>query len=65
MKPDWKDAPEWAAFVAQDADGDWYWFEERPIPCHAGGFWGRNDIDSRFVIAGTGEPPIGPMEPRP
>jgi len=30
MKPDWKDAPEWARFVAQDDDGDWYWYESEP-----------------------------------
>jgi hypothetical protein len=29
-KPDWKDAPEWARFLAMDADGDWFWFEEKP-----------------------------------
>lgn len=29
-KPDWKDAPEWAKWVAQDADGDWYWWEGLP-----------------------------------
>lgn len=32
MKPDWKDAPEWAKWVAMDDDGDWYWYEEEPIP---------------------------------
>lgn len=30
MKPDWKDAPEWANYLAQDEDGDWYWFEKEP-----------------------------------
>lgn len=29
-KPDWKDAPEWAKYLAQDKDGEWYWFECRP-----------------------------------
>lgn len=29
--PDWKDAPEWAQWLACDADGTWYWFEDRPI----------------------------------
>lgn len=28
--PDWKDAPEWAQWVAQDEDGDWYWYENKP-----------------------------------
>lgn len=30
MKPDWKDAPEWANYLAQDEDSDWYWFEKEP-----------------------------------
>ena len=29
-KPDWKDAPEEAKFLAQDRDGDWYWWTGRP-----------------------------------
>lgn len=30
QKPDWKDAPKWANFVAQDDNGDWWWFESKP-----------------------------------
>jgi len=30
VKPDWKDAPEWAQWVAMDADGVWFWYEEKP-----------------------------------
>ena len=30
MKPDWKDAPEWANYFAMDPDGRWYWFENEP-----------------------------------
>lgn len=29
-KPDWKDAPEWAEYLAMDEDGAWYWYEARP-----------------------------------
>jgi len=29
-KPDWKDAPEWANYLAMDQNGDWYWFENLP-----------------------------------
>ena len=31
-KPDWKGAPEWANYLAQDMNGVWYWFEFEPIP---------------------------------
>lgn len=24
-KPDWKDAPEWANWLAQDGEGQWIW----------------------------------------
>lgn len=30
MKPDWKDAPEWANYLAMDGDGQWFWYENRP-----------------------------------
>lgn len=31
MKPDWKDAPEWAKWMAMDDDGVWAWFEHQPM----------------------------------
>lgn len=31
MKPDWKDAPEWANWLAMDANGTYNWFESRPV----------------------------------
>jgi len=31
MKPDWKDAPAWAQFLAMDPDGRWFWFDSKPI----------------------------------
>lgn len=30
MKPDWKDAPEWAQWLCQDPDGRWIWFKYKP-----------------------------------
>lgn len=30
-KPDWKDAPEWANWLAQDKDGEWCWWNIAPI----------------------------------
>jgi hypothetical protein len=29
-KPEWSDAPEWANWLAQDEDGEWWWFEGEP-----------------------------------
>ena len=30
-KPNWKDAPEWAKFLAMDEDGEWHWYQYKPI----------------------------------
>lgn len=30
MKPDWKDAPEWANYRAMDSNGEWFWYECPP-----------------------------------
>ncbi len=30
MKPDWKDAPGWANYLAMDANGNWFWHEDEP-----------------------------------
>ena len=37
MKPDWKNAPEWANYLAMDEDGAWYWFKFKPELSE--GFW--------------------------
>jgi hypothetical protein len=29
-QPDWKDAPEWAQFLAMDSTGQWFWFVNEP-----------------------------------
>ena len=39
MKPDWKDAPEWANWLAQDCDGEWLWYSNKPTL--SDGFWDR------------------------
>jgi hypothetical protein len=36
-KPDWEDAPVWARFLARDANGEWFWYEEKPK--RKGWFW--------------------------
>ncbi len=30
MKPNWKYAPAWANFLAQDITGFWHWFKDAP-----------------------------------
>lgn len=30
-KPDWKDAPDLAEWLAQDGNGVWWWYAQRPI----------------------------------
>jgi len=30
MKPSWRDAPEWAQWLAQDRSGEWLWYENMP-----------------------------------
>jgi len=30
-KANWDGAPSWANYVAMDQDGDWWWFEEKPV----------------------------------
>lgn len=38
-KPDWKDAPEGFEFLAQDGDGEWFWWIEKPYPDYKCGYW--------------------------
>jgi hypothetical protein len=46
-KPDWKDAPEWANWLAQDSNGSWYWYQIKPVK--RGSFtW---DALGRFALA--------------
>ena len=39
MKPDWKDAPPYAQFLAQDESGRWAWYELPPVAQHGHGYW--------------------------
>jgi hypothetical protein len=29
-KPLWSDSPSWARYLAQDDDGGWFWFQNKP-----------------------------------
>jgi hypothetical protein len=37
-KPDWKDLPDWAQWLAQNESGVWHWFQNKPL----NGFTGFN-----------------------
>lgn len=61
-KPDWKDAPEWAEYLAMDADGTWFWYEQAPTA--RGGGW--DYAASRWAFAGASLPIWDEtLEPRP
>jgi len=48
MKPEWKDAPPWAKWLAMDNNGDWWWYENEPV---------KNPTDNEWwnAIPGEGE----------
>lgn len=46
-KPDWKDAPEWADWLAMDSDNAWFWHELKPV--YKGNHWGS---EGRVEMAG-------------
>lgn len=49
-KPDWRDAPDDATHLAQNADGGWVWFidcEHDPAPEHRGWYYGHCGLRSR------------------
>lgn len=60
MKPDWKDAPPWAQWLAMDSDGEWHWFEEEPF-ISLGHCW--DCIEGRMQLAGKTASVL--KEPRP
>ena len=62
FKPDWKDAPEWAQFVAMDSDGSWYWYGTKPVLNEKTGIWVTSD-DSFLFVEKLKFTPI--YEPRP
>lgn len=64
MKPEWKDAPEWANFLAMDDDGEWYWFEKRPVRSTED-YVGRWVAKGRSLAAGKETCPRMPYFERP
>lgn len=67
-KPDWKDAPEWANWLAQDevANGEcWVWFEDKPY--FNNGCWMPSSAKKwlQTNIPSTIEDAENTLEPRP
>jgi hypothetical protein len=38
-KPNWKDLPKEAKYIAQDKNGDWFWFDNKPTIKETVGEW--------------------------
>ena len=49
MKPDWKNAPEWANYLAMDTDSSWWWFEKQPY--WDNGEWDEPSMTGRILSA--------------
>jgi hypothetical protein len=65
-KPDWKDAPEWARWLAMDGDGSWWWYEQKPRWIKLTSQWWRKAGSHKtFAIEGVGPKPYGTLEQRP
>ena len=65
-RPSWEGAPEWAQWLAQDEDGEWYWFEQKPTKGDS--CWAKPD--AMLALAESGIRPSGhdwrdTLEPRP
>jgi hypothetical protein len=65
MKPDWKDAPTGARWLAQDSDGSWGWHSSKPFvnetgPCSLTsshkGYWDHKNVPKVWQNAGKDEP---------
>ena len=51
--PDWKDAPDWAQWLAQDSGGNWFWFEHPIYASADDGVWYEQDkFDGMVCLAG-------------
>jgi len=54
MKPDWKDAPEWAEWLALDGRGEWCWHEKAPSISTFRQVW-FNDGEKEFAATDLSE----------
>lgn len=54
--PDWRDAPVDFNWLAQDADGNWYWYKTEPVLGVGGGVWRSNSRNQQFAAHGEANP---------
>lgn len=54
--PDWSKAPDGWNWLAQDADGNWYWYQVEPSPGIGGGVWRCHSTKQQFAAPGTPNP---------
>lgn len=52
-KPSWKDAPEWANYLAMNSSHIWQWFESKPYVDDYEGIWELNDWNTKVEVAQT------------
>ncbi|MFW8564881.1 hypothetical protein [Orrella sp. 11846] len=52
QKPNWNNAPEDWDWLAQDADGRWFWYAVEPIPGVGGGVWRSPRLKQEFALQG-------------
>lgn len=52
MKPEWKYAPSWAQYLAQDSHGAWGWYEHKPVIMESCQVWDIDKSSHRWQKAG-------------
>lgn len=53
---DWQQAPEGFDWVAQDADGKWFWYRVRPQCGIDGGVWRSNSRHQQYAGTASADP---------
>lgn len=53
MKPEWKDAPDWANWIARDKDGEWRAFENEPVADESEGYHRPNGGKHQVIVHWT------------
>lgn len=62
-RPTWDRAPTWAQWLAQDGNGSWYWYAERPSYDEQNRRWAFSEKEL-FKYAGHNAPPADAWDTR-